>query len=71
MKQHTYINNQKQSRHKTTKTQNTNLRFKKPQRPKINIEFLGGLVVDKIDKIVNWPIVDKKNLKLMGRGKLE
>jgi hypothetical protein len=53
LKQHTYINNQKQSRHKTTKTQNTNLRFKKPQRPKINIEFLGGLVVDKIDKIVN------------------
>ncbi len=60
MKQCIYINNQKQSRHKTTNTKNTNSRLKKPQRSKIKIEFLGGLVVDKINKIVNWPIVDKK-----------
>jgi hypothetical protein len=53
LKQCIYINNQKQSRHKTTNTKNTNSRLKKPQRSKIKIEFLGGLVVDKINKIVN------------------
>jgi hypothetical protein len=56
----------KQSRPKT-QTQD----WKKSQRPKIKIEFLGMLVVYKINKFDNWPIVDKKNLKLMGQGKLE
>jgi hypothetical protein len=47
LKQCTYINNQKQFKHKKKRPKTQLQDSKKLQRPKIKIKFLGGLVVEK------------------------